>query len=80
MIIFFISAQISDYNMHFRSTSLTGLGPEMLLPGVGTESLGLNRAAKAARGESMRAPSHGGEAPPELFLKSMYLRMHFKPF
>ena len=47
----------------------------------------LNRAAKASRGESMRGgglnPSmirgSGGLAR-KFFLKSMYLRTHFKPF
>ena len=75
-----------------------GLDPEMLLAGGALKAEGLNRASKAARGDSMRwgggeyergvdppPPLHssGGEVggpPPEIFLKSLYLRTHVKPF
>ena len=68
--------------------------PEMLLPGGGggggggTESQSLEpsgKSCKAARGggEYERGgvnPLSLGGPPPENFVKSMYLRTHFKPF
>ena len=66
--------------MNFRA------GPRDVVAGGALEAEGLNRAAKATRGESMRGGGTllllggSGGPPPEIFLKSMYLRTHFKPF
>ena len=57
----------------------------MLLPGGGTESRSLDPSGESREGEYERGVnplSLGGSGgpPPEIFSKSMYLRMHFKPF
>ena len=63
-------------------------GPRDVVAGGGgaLKAVVLSRAAKAARGESMRGGCPpfirgvSGGPPPENFSKSMYLRTHFKPF
>ena len=60
-------------------------GPRGVVAGEALKAEGLNRATRGG-GEYERGlnpPVIGGGvggAAPETFLKSMYLRMHFKPF
>ena len=65
----------------------SGLDPEGLITGGGTESRTLEpsglRRERGRIGEGVDPPLTGGGSggpPPEIFEKSMSLRMHFKPF
>ena len=47
---------------------MTGLGPEMLLPGVGTESLRLESSGESRKGGEYESPlSLGGRLPRNCF-------------